>query len=222
METIYQQQANLYDELVTHEDYNNNLFKFLNDTIDFTNKTVCEFGVGTGRVSRIYINKVKNADLFDRSIHMLDKAKINLSNHLNKITLTELNNQNIDQIHKYYDISIEGWSFGHLISENGDKIDYWSNKIINELKKISKKIIIIESMGTNIDKPFPPNASLESFYKRLKGNGFKDYIISTDYKFENTEQAQYILGSFFGEKMKEEIRKNRLVTIKEFTGIWIL
>jgi len=51
METIYQQQANLYDVLVSHEDYNNNLFQFLNANIDFTNKTVCEFGVGTGRVT---------------------------------------------------------------------------------------------------------------------------------------------------------------------------
>ena len=77
-------------------------------------------------------------------------------------------------------------------------------------------------MGTNCEGPYPPNKSLETFYTVLKGNGFKEYIISTDYKFENTEQAQYILGSFFGEKMKEDIRRNNLVTIKEYTGIWIL
>ena len=77
-------------------------------------------------------------------------------------------------------------------------------------------------MGTNCEESFPPNTSLETFYTILKGNGFKEYIINTDYKFENTEQAQYILGSFFGEKMKEDIKMNNLVTIKEFTGIWIL
>lgn len=77
-------------------------------------------------------------------------------------------------------------------------------------------------MGTNCEKHCPPNSSLETFYRILRGNGFKEYVISTDYKFDNTEEAQYILGSFFGEKMKEEIRRNNLVTIKEFTGIWIL
>jgi len=222
METIYQQQANLYDVLVSHEDYNDNLYQFLNTNIDFIDKSVCEFGVGTGRVTKTYIDKIMSADLFDRSLHMLEQTKINLKNQIDKITVNELDNQNIDQISKYYDISIEGWSFGHLISENSNNVEYWSNKIIKELRRISKKIIIIETLGTNLDEPCPPNKSLESFYKIVKRNGFKEYIISTDYKFENTAQAQYVLGSFFGEEMKEEIRKNNLVTIKEFTGIWIL
>jgi ubiquinone/menaquinone biosynthesis C-methylase UbiE len=222
METIYQQQANLYDLLVSHEDHNNNRVKFLNTKTDFTNKTVCEFGVGTGRVTKTYIEKIQSADLFDRSIHMLEQTQINLKNYMGKITINELDNKNIDQIVKNYDISIEGWSFGHLISENADTVEYWSNKIIDELKRISKTIIIIETMGTNCENPFPPNTNLKNFYMLLRGNGFNEYIINTDYKFENSEQAQYILGSFFGEQMKEEIRKNNLVTIKEFTGIWIL
>jgi len=153
---------------------------------------------------------------------MLEQTKINLKNHIDKILVSECDNQNIDKVKKHYDISIEGWSFGHLISENADNVDYWSNKLINDLKRLSKKIVIIETMGTNCEESFPPNTSLETFYTILKGNGFKEYIINTDYKFENTEQAQYILGSFFGEKMKEDIKMNNLVTIKEFTGIWIL
>jgi len=221
MESIYQKQAELYDELVSHEDYNNNLFNLINTKIDLLNKTVCEFGVGTGRVTKTYIDKIKSADLFDRSIHMLEQTKINLKDQLDKITVNELDNKNIEQISKYYDISIEGWSFGHLISENSDNVAYWSNKLINDLKRISNRIIIIETLGTNIDEPYPPNISLATFYKTLKENGFKEYIINTDYKFDSTDQAQYILGSFFGDKMKEDIRQKKLAIIKEFTGIWI-
>ena len=48
---IYQNYSDLYDELVNHEDYNNNLYKFLNDNIQWENKVVGEFGIGTGRVT---------------------------------------------------------------------------------------------------------------------------------------------------------------------------
>jgi len=55
----------------------------------------------------------------------------------------------------------------------------------------------------------------------LKKNGFNEYIIRTDYKFESVEQAEYVLGSFFGKEMKEDIRNGKKSIIKEFTGIWI-
>ena len=222
MDNIYRNEADLYDVLVGHEDYQHNLFDFLNSNIDFVDKTICEFGVGTGRVTKTYIDKVKSADLFDRSKKMLEQSKKNLANQIHKITLNEFDNRNIDQVLTNYDISIEGWSFGHLISENYDNVEYWSNRIIDELKRISSKIVIIETLGTNVEKPFPPNPSLSSFYNLLKKNGFNEYIIRTDYKFESVEQAKYVLGSFFGKEMKEDIRKGKKNRIKEFTGIWIL
>ena len=85
-----------------------------------------------------------------------------------------------------------------------------------------RKITIIETLGTNVEKPFPPNPSLSTFYNLLKNNGFNENIIRTDYKFESIEQAEYVLGSFFGKEMKEDIRKGKKNRIKEFTGIWIL
>ena len=222
MDNIYRNEADLYDVLVSHEDYQHNLFEFLNSNIDFVDKTICEFGVGTGRVTKTYIDKVKSADLFDRSKKMLEQSKYNLANKMNKITLKEFDNRNLDRIERNYDISIEGWSFGHLISENSDNVEYWSTRIIDELKRISSKIVLIETLGTNVEKPFPPNQSLSTFYNLLKENGFNEYIINTDYKFESIEQAEYILGSFFGKEMKEDIRKGKKSIVKEFTGIWIL
>ena len=43
----------------------------------------------------------------------------------------------------------------------------------------------------------------------------------TDYKYENIEQAQYVMGSFFGSGMEASIKENNLLIIPEFTGIWI-
>jgi hypothetical protein len=56
---VYQNYSNLYDELVNHEDYENNLCKFLNNNIQWDNKVVGEFGIGTGRVTKTYIDKVQ-------------------------------------------------------------------------------------------------------------------------------------------------------------------
>ena len=56
---VYQNYSDLYDELVNHEDYNNNLSKFLKNNIQWENKIVGEFGIGTGRVTRNYIDKVQ-------------------------------------------------------------------------------------------------------------------------------------------------------------------
>ena len=40
---VYQNFSGLYDELVNHEDYENNLCKFLNNNIQWENKVVGEF-----------------------------------------------------------------------------------------------------------------------------------------------------------------------------------
>ena len=84
MYEIYKQQNDLYDELVNHEDYESNLNKFINNNFDFSNKLVCELGIGTGRVTKMYINKISKVNLYDLSEHMLEKAKTNLSEYKNK------------------------------------------------------------------------------------------------------------------------------------------
>ena len=82
---VYQNYSNLYDELVNHEDYENNLYKFLNANIQWENKIVGEFGIGTGRVTKTYIDKVQKVFAYDNAQHMIDKAKQNLSKWKDKI-----------------------------------------------------------------------------------------------------------------------------------------
>lgn len=220
---IYNNYANLYDELVNHEDYKNNLANFLNQNIDWKDKSVYEFGVGTGRVTKYYIEKVNKAILCDNSQHMLDKAKINLKSNNHKIRYLCLDHKNIDTIQEKLDIVIEGWSFGHLIVNERNNKDYWINKLISESVRIAtEKVIIIETLGTNVKKPNPPGEILSYFYEKLEANGFKKYIIETDYKFNDYIEAANILGSFFGENMKNQIINDQSEIIKEYTGVWIL
>ena len=218
---VYQNFSDLYDELVNHEDYENNLYKFLNDNIQWENKVVGEFGIGTGRVSRNYIDKAKKLFAYDNSQHMLDKAKENLAKCSDKIEYSVLDNSKLNTIENTFDIIIEGWSFGHLVVQENENRDQTIQYLISETKKRAKEVIFIETLGTNVESPNPPGEKLSKFYQALVGNGFKEHIIQTDYKFNNYEDAGKIMGAFFGDSMKNDIIQKQLNVIKEYTGIWL-
>jgi len=218
---VYQSYSDLYDELVNHEDYNNNLNKFLNNNIKLENKIVCEFGVGTGRVTRNYIENVQKAYLYDNSQHMIDKAKVNLSKWSDKIVYSILDNNKINTIENKFDIIIEGWSFGHLVVQDNNNQNKSIKMLISETKKRAKEVIFIETMGTNVETPIPPGEKLLNFYQELVNNGFTEYIIETDYRFSNYEEAGRIMGGFFGDTMRNDIIQRKIEVIKEYTGIWI-
>ena len=218
---VYQSYSDLYDELVNHEDYNNNLYKFLNSNIQWEDKVVGEFGIGTGRVTKNYIEKAQKVYAYDNSQHMIDKAKINLSKWSDKIEYSILDNKQIDSIENKFDIIIEGWSFGHLVVQDNEHREQTIQMLIKETTKRADKIIFIETMGTNVESSNPPGEKLAQFYRALVDNGFKEYIIETDYKFGNPEEAGRIMGGFFGDSMKNDIIQRKLEVIKEYTGIWI-
>ena len=218
---VYKSYSDLYDELVNHEDYNGNLYKFLNSNIQWDNKVVGEFGIGTGRVTRNYIDKAQKVYAYDNSQHMIDKAKINLSKWSDKIEYSILDNKQIDSIEKKFDIIIEGWSFGHLVVQDNETREQTIQMLIKETTKRADKVIFIETMGTNVESSNPPGQKLAQFYQALVDNGFKEYIIETDYKFSNPEEAGRIMGGFFGDSMKNDIIQRKLEVIKEYTGIWI-
>jgi hypothetical protein len=221
MFSIYKSKSDLYELLITHEDYERNLSDFLNANIDFSGKTVCEFGVGTGRVTVDYIDKIRHATLCDLSQHMLDVAQMKLNSDKDKIIYRLFDNRNIPTLKEHYDITIEGWSFGHLVSEKEETCDYWSNKLITDCKCLSDTIVIIETLGTNVENPKAPSRLLDHFYQVLRSKGFQEHIVSTDYRFEDSHQAAEVLGAFFGEEMKERIRRENKAIVKEFTGVWV-
>ena len=218
---VYQNYSNLYDELVNHEDYENNLYKFLNANIQWENKIVGEFGIGTGRVTKTYIDKVQKVFAYDNAQHMIDTAKQNLSKWKDKIEYTVSDNKQIYVLENKFDIIIEGWSFGHLVVQNDENRNQTIQMLIDETTKRAATVIFIETLGTNVDSPNPPGENLAQFYQALTDNGFKEHIIQTDYKFNSYEEAGRIMGGFFGDSMKNDIIQRKLKIIKEYTGIWI-
>lgn len=95
MSEIFQGYSQEYDELINHEDYQENIRKTLRNLFDFSDKSIIEFGVGTGRLTKLYIEDARQAFCYDRSIHMLERAKINLAGFQNKIRFDILDNLKI-------------------------------------------------------------------------------------------------------------------------------
>jgi len=93
--------------------------------------------------------------------------------------------------------------------------------ISDNLRKGGKSIII-ETLGTNVSEPNPPEPILAYYYQSLESQlGYKKHVIQTDYDFTTVEEAARIMGFFFGEKMRTAILTEQLDRIQEFTGIWV-
>jgi len=221
---IYQKHSKEYDDLVSHEDYLGNFSSVLNTLFDFTHKTIIELGTGTGRVTQCYIDKAKRAFCLDQSQHMLSKAQQNLKKYRQKLTFALCDNLAIQKIKEKVDFVIEGWSFGHAVSNEPDRLVPITQYLIDHAGRLllpHGKIIIIETLGTHVEKPAPPSDALMKFYQLLeKTYAFKKEVVSTDYRFQSVEDAAQIMGFFFGDEMRKNILQKNNCLIKEFTGIW--
>ncbi len=220
---IYERHSREYDDLVTHEDYNNNLETTLLQILEGNDLKIVEAGVGTGRVTRLYINRAEHIWCLDRSKHMIERAKINLHEYLDKITFQDLDNLELSKFEGTADYLIEGWSFGHTIIENQNNFRSVVQKLISDCIHIcNKKIIIIETLGTNVSEPAPTSEILSQFYTILEEEyNFQKEIIRTDYKFESDKEAERIMGFFFGEKIKASLSRTPRSIIPEWTGVWV-
>ena len=221
---IYNKYIAEYDELVKHEDYQDNLQKTLLSLFDWKNKTVIEAGIGTGRVTSKYIPIVKSVCGLDRAENMLQKAEKNLTQFLEKIEFKVCDNLNLASIKRKYDVFIEGWAFGHTVSDSPESINNTVELLINQVLSLLNKngdICFIETLGTNYLQPEPPNNVLSLFYNILeKKHGFNKVIIDTSYRFENNNEAQRIMGFFFGQDMKDSVKNSGKNIIPEWTGLW--
>ena len=225
MMDIYRGCSAEYDELVSHEDYTGNLSSFLLDNFPWDGASVCEAGIGTGRVSKIYLHRAASLTGFDREEHMLNAARTNLSDWHKKIDLKSGENTALPlPSDKSKDIFIQGWSFGHTMHEHFDEIEKIWKKMFTAISmslKSGGSIVMIESLSTNTSEPAPPTPALEKFFSLLTGEyGFSREILTTDYKFESPEEAARICGFFFGNEMGEAIRKNRSRVVPEYTGVF--
>lgn len=226
-EEIYARHAAKYDALVSREDYQGNILPAIQRAIPLEGIDVVEFGAGTGRLTRMLVPFVKVIHAFDRSAHMLTIATERLQQaHKINWTLRVAENKSIPLPSASADLTIAGWSFGHVTEWHPT---YWHEEIntaVNEMKRLLRPggtAVILETLGTASETPAPPNAQLAAYYALLEQKyGFTRQAIRTDYQFESLEEADKLVRFFFGNEMADQVRKNNWVIVPEWTGVWSL
>lgn len=222
---IYEQNADVYDNLVSHEDYSGNLLREIKNLTSLSGKDVVEMGAGTGRITKILAPLVNSIKAFDISQHMLDFAKT----RMNKLTLdnwefTAADNRNIPLSDKCADLVISGWSIGYFASWKNKDWKKDTKKAAGEMERILKPggaALIIETLGTGHEKPIEPTKELSDYYSYLENElGFTRSWIRTDYKFNSVDNAEKTVRSFFGDELGNYLRDNNTVILPECTGFW--
>jgi len=157
---------------------------------------------------------------------MLDFAQDVLAAYKEKLRFLRADNMNIPDLDGEFDLFIEGWSFGHSVSDcsTADEIKSVTEILVRNATKDLKSggvVILLETLGTNLDSPGAPHEKLNIFYSELEQkHGFQMKKIKTDYQFQSNEEAARIMGFFFGEKMYQSVLKRNTSIIPEWTSMW--
>ena len=222
---IYVNKADLYDRMVSREDYQGNLLKALQSIHALDDTDVVEFGAGTGRVTRLLVPHVKLIRSFDAEQTMLDVAEQSLKKTgFNNWTLSVGDNGNLPVEDNSADVTLEGWSFGHAQGWHADRWQEVIDQYVGEMYRITKPsgtAILIETQGTGSEQPAPPTEGLAKLYQYIEDkHDFQFQWIRTDYKFESVAEADELTRFFFGDELADRIVKEQLTILPECTGIW--
>ncbi len=222
---IYEQKADIYDHLVSHEDYRGNILKEIKRLCPLSGKDVVELGAGTGRITELLAPEVNSIKAFDNSKHMLDFAG-NKMNRLNRNNwkLGVADNRDIPLPDNWADLAISGWSIGYFASWNNKEWRADTKKTINEMERMLKQkgsVIVIETLGTGHETPVEPTQELSEYYSFLENeNGFTRSWIRTDYKFRSVEDGVETVRAFFGDELGNYLKDNNTAILPECTGFW--
>lgn len=217
---IYAAQAEQYERLVVREDVEGNILKALQSIYPLANADVVEFGAGTGRLTCLLAPLVKSLRAYDESAAMLAVAerKLQESGQINWSTVVA-DHRTIPLPDHCADICIEGWAFAHFVGWSPANWREEAGRALAEMERLLRPgglMILIETLGTGFETPTPP-AHLRPFYHWLETEHHLAHTwIRTDYQFASQEEAEELLGFFFGPEMAARAQ----IHFPECTCIW--
>lgn len=217
---VYQQHADRYDRLVSHEDHEGNLTRALFELMGEKPLDVVETGAGTGRLTRLIAPRARSVKAFDAAAPMIEVAKKSLPSVTWGVALHE----SLPVPDASADFALEGWAFGHALAWNPGG---WREDLLRWVRELERVVrpggtlVLIETMGTGVTSPFAGGHSLEPFHAfALETLGFSHRALRTDYAFKTVDEAVETLGFFFGEKLISRIRENAWTVVPECTGVY--
>lgn len=224
---IYRAQSEIYDRMVSCEDYEGNLLQKIQQILPLSGLTVVELGAGTGRVTGLLQPSVKQIFAFDlyRPMLMVAQGKLKQCATLNW-SLAVADNRWLPVAAQTADLVIAGWSLAHSISWYPNSWQEVIGQVLAGIKRALKPggtVILIETLGTGRETPKPPALKLEIYYRWLGTvHGFNTTWIRTDYLFQSAAEAAELTRFFFGDNMADGILAQQISIVPECTGIWWL
>jgi SAM-dependent methyltransferase len=220
---VYQQEGDTYQSMIAREDYQENLVPAILNIINFENLDVVDLGSGTGRLASLILPTVRSVYAFDLSIHML-RVAVGLFNSIrgDSWVAAAADHRAIPLSQKSVDLVLSGWSFCYLVVWEGMNWEAALLKGLKEIKRVLRRrgmVILIETLGTGVQEPQPPD-KLKPYFDYLEALNFKRTWIRTDYKFANLNEAHKLVKFFFGEEMLPMISQDAEPILPECTGIW--
>ena len=224
MYDIYRRHRAEYDRLVNAEDHARHLPEFLASIVDWRGIAVLEGGLGTGRVTDLYLDLVRRVFGFDREAHMLEAARERLVRHAPKLDLRPADNLALPLLPEPADLFIEGWSWGHSIVDGPGSVEDIAAALFAQVRKNlvpGAPVVLFETLGTLALSPAAPHPRLAEFYHLLQSRfGLRQTALSTDYRFPSVAAAAETLGFFFGDAMAAAVRRANSPVVPEWTGVW--
>jgi ubiquinone/menaquinone biosynthesis C-methylase UbiE len=223
-ERLYLSDPGIYDRLIDHEDFQQNLHRRLNQICSFRGRHVADLGAGTGRIARMVAPVADHVLLTDKSEAMLRYAsdKLRSLGCLN-YTVCNCDIGTIPCDDSTLDVVVAAWTLSSAVtrSENWRPI---LTQVLGEIGRVLKPggiVVIIETLGTGAQYPRPPTDRLAAYYSELDRLGFCHSWIRTDYLFASVAEKEEVLTSFFelDELIDWEAAAGAL-TFPECTGIW--
>jgi ubiquinone/menaquinone biosynthesis C-methylase UbiE len=220
---IYGSHALEYDQLVAHEDCEGNILRSLRSTLALEGVEAVDTGAGTGRLAGLLAPHVKSVVAFDVSTHMLQRARKQLEAVKNPGRfVAAAEHRKLPLRAGSVDLLVSGWSVSYVAVWQPET---WRQNLedwLSEARRVLRDkgwIILFESLGTGNEAP-TRLAHLEGFYDWLSESGFGFNWIRTDYRFESVEVADQLVGFFFGEEIRNLVKRAPPVTLAECTGVW--
>jgi SAM-dependent methyltransferase len=225
---IYREHAEEYHALVMREDYEGRLLPAILSAVDLRGRDLIEMGAGTGRVTALVAPLAARVRAFDRSPAMLERAARYLAGlpglPTGRVSLAQCENTAVPLPDACTDAVVEGWSFGHVVVDAGERWETAARALLDESFRLLRPggtLVVIETLGTGRARPAAPHPALARWYAWLEGpRAFSSARIRTDYRFLSADEADRLTGLFFGERFACEPGPKGTAVLPECTGIW--
>lgn len=217
---IYENDADRYDRLIGYEDRQGDLAKRI-EGFAAAVTTVVDIGAGTGRLTVPLCRQGNQVHGVDASSAMLTVAMQRLEPCDGdwKLSVGDVRRLPVDT--DWADGAIAGWVLGHLTEWHPDA---WKTELAAALDEMDRVVrpggieVVVDTLGTAVAQPGPPNDSLAAYHEYLQGIGFELTVLQTDYEFPSVEEAIDLLDWFFG--LGRWARQHNSTIVPEYTGWW--